>query len=120
MTTDTKSDAKIDNLTKPMPKGPQTDASTSKRDGIPVAMLKFHDQYPIEIPGTTKTALTGMHHHQVINEKGERIYMGACWVIDFLPAMRHHRVVFFSPDPKPPQVRMIHESHVRTWEPLAL
>lgn len=99
----------------PAPAAPKI--TERQRDSIAVAMLKFDDRYPVEVPGTQKTALTGMAYGQVFKD-GERVYMGPCWVIDFLPAIRHHRVVHFSGDAKPPQVRMIHESLVRAWEPL--
>lgn len=94
-----------------------------KRDTIPVAMLKFSDQQPLDIPGKgAASSINGTPHHKVIDADGKRILNEKCWVIDYIPSMRHHRVVYYSADGKDPApvVRMVHESNVRTWEPLAL
>lgn len=39
------------------------------------------------------------------------------WTIEYIPAMRHHRVTFFAPQ-KEPVVRMVPEAVVRCWEPM--
>jgi hypothetical protein len=90
----------------------------SKRDVIPVAVIKLDDRYPIELPGSHTSAVTAKPRDKVIDSKGARLYTGACYVIDFVPAIRHHRVVHFYSDSRKPEVRMVHESQVRSWEPL--
>lgn len=91
-----------------------------KRDVIPVAVIKLDDRYPVELPGNgvNTSAVTARPREEVVDAKGKRIFSGPCWVIDFIPAIRHHRVVHFYGDSRPPEVRMVHESCVRSWKPL--
>ena len=117
MTDTMKPDQKPDQKTHQPPKQPE------KRDMIPVSMLKLSDREPMELPGLGgKSSCVGDLYSAICDERGKRIMMRACWVIDFIPAIRHHRVVYFAPDgdKKPPVTRMIWEGHVKLWEPLPL
>lgn len=98
---------------------PEPKPERAPRDVIPVAMLKFSDREPIDVPGIAgKSSVTAMALDKVIDpSSGKRINGSACWVVDYLPAIQHHRVVYFPPG-GPAQQRMVHASNVKTWEPL--
>lgn len=109
----------------PQPQKPQQpvisdprNSGTERREWIPVAMLKFSDREPIDIPGIGgKSSVTGSLQELVVDANGKR-KPGSHWVIHFSTSMRHHRVVYFPPEAqRAPIVRMIHETHIRTWEP---
>lgn len=99
----------------------QATSGDPRGSAIPVAMLRLCDDAP-DVPGRGGIpSITATPREQVINAQGERISKVRCWVIDYLPAIRHHRVVYYSDKrDEEPMVRMIWEGHVSSWEPLAL
>jgi hypothetical protein len=93
----------------------------AKLEAIPVALLKFRENDAYELPGTGgKSSVPGLSPSEVFDKDGKRLIQTKCHVIDFFPAIRHHRVIFHDDagKEKEPEVRMVYEGHVRAWEPL--
>jgi hypothetical protein len=71
---------------------------------IAVRLLVFHQPHP------SFSARSSIQAESAAN-KGKRI-------IEFVPAMHHHRVVTHPTDPgKPVRVQFIHDANVADWEP---
>ncbi len=41
------------------------------------------------------------------------------YTMEYLPHLRHHRVTYTGPGKTEPEIAMIHETHVASWEPVA-
>lgn len=96
-------------------------ARIGKLESLPVAMMKLQEANPIDIPGQGgRSSVNCVAADKVFDSTtGKRLLSSACHVVDFYPQLRHFRVIYYSHNHKDaPAVRMVHETHVRTWEPL--
>lgn len=89
-------------------------------NAIPVASLRLSESDPADLPGRGgMSSITAMARDKVVTPTGERICMQRCWVVDYLPSIHHHRVIYFSDRVgEEPMVRMIYAANVKSWEPL--
>lgn len=76
---------------------------------IPVAEVKWTHHIPL--PGKT------MNDDFIVTKTEPN---GKAWTVEYLPAMQHFRIVHVDPAAKKPeQVRFVHVSHAKVWEPAA-
>lgn len=91
------------------PQKPAAKPAAPNVERIPVRVLRFGHANPTEIPGASgQTSITAQS-----DKKNQSRYE-----IEFIPAWRHHRVVFHAVDRDTPTVTMVHESKVSSWEPV--
>ena len=81
-----------------------------KVDGIPVALLRF--ERAIQYPGRGSDS-------QVKTEKATN---GQTWTVDYLPNIRHFRIVHTNPSHQKPELRRVvgyvPECRALSWEPV--
>jgi hypothetical protein len=77
----------------------------TKPDRIPVRVLRFFHPHPSFGAATSITS--------DLTHKNRSHY-----VIEYIPAMRHHRVEF-RPIDKKPEISFVQEVHAASWEPMA-
>lgn len=76
--------------------------------GIPVKVLRL--MKPMNIPGYSVTDVVNGDLHEPNRKR---------WTIEYVPQMRHHKIIFHDPTPHAPAVTFfVHETHVVTWEPM--
>jgi hypothetical protein len=88
----------------------KANTTTSKApnvERIPVRTIQFGHLYPTQIKGAA-----GQNSITASDQKNKSRYE-----IEFIPAWRHHRIVFHPIDGAP-VVYMVHEAKVETWEPM--
>ncbi|HVJ93289.1 MAG TPA: hypothetical protein VM580_25990 [Labilithrix sp.] len=78
-------------------------STNNKPEPIRVKRILFHSKQ-IEVPGVSYVG-------------GLTVTEQKHYTIEFMPWLRHHRITW-TPPGKEPVVRMVHETHVSTWEPL--
>lgn len=75
---------------------------------IPVRVLVFDTTKPVDLPGkSAASSVTGSPE-----PKPQAYYR-----IFYMPAIRHHRIEFYAPGKKTPEVMFVHETWV-TWRPV--
>lgn len=84
---------------------------------ITVSRVYFRDL--TDLPGkAVAPVLTGSPRSQVLDADGKRINNQHQWLIEYTPAHRHFRIAYYPADKeKPEQVRMVHETAVKAWDP---
>lgn len=99
---------------------PPSLTALDKLESIPVALLKFREHDAVELPYVGgPSSVHGVPAAAMFDETGKRAILGKVAVIDFFPAIRHHRVICYSGNQnEAPQERWVHEIHVRNWAPL--
>lgn len=75
-------------------------------DAIPAALVNFDK--PRSIPGMQSTT----------RAKAGKEPNGQAWQVDFVPSMRHFRIVHTDPNRNIVKVGYVHETHASDWYPV--
>jgi hypothetical protein len=77
--------------------------------GIMVKLMRFTSA-SFQVPGYSSTD----------SISARREPDGRTWEIEYIPAMRHHRITYRDPNRNGGEtiVGYVHETHVRSWEPV--